>query len=211
MGQGPGPLVMGLALLQRSWMLGSSPSMTVVFPVLTGTPVGTQHRVRRHSSSIVTLGLDPRVHGWGRDRDRWSWARRLCAWHGPDLGGESSLRAVTTGIVSRRQLRRREAGWGGSPRRNPERTNRNRIGGRCDGVSQQWMARPDSRSDIAWVNPAAPGGKIRVLPREISRGLGTSPSRMVATPCDALGEVSRGHSSRPVRLSKGRIRKQGAV
>jgi DNA-binding transcriptional LysR family regulator len=51
----------------------------------------------------------------------------LCAWHDSDLGDESSLRAVTTGIVSRRQLRRREAGWGGSPRRNPERTNRNRI------------------------------------------------------------------------------------
>ena len=135
----------------------------------------------------------------------------LCAWHDTDLGGESSLRAVTTGIVSRRQLRRREAGWGGSRRRNPERTHRNRIAGRCDGVSQQWMVMPDRRSEVALVDPAAPGGKISVLPREISRGLGAIPSRMAATPCDAPGEVSRGHSSRPRWLAKGRILKQGAV
>ncbi len=57
-------------------------------------------------------------------------------------------------------------------RRNPERTNRNRIEGRCDGVSQLWMAWPDSRLDIATVNPAATGGKISVLPREISAPLG---------------------------------------
>ena len=48
-----------------------------------------------------------------------------------------SLRTAMTGTVSRRQLRRRKAGWGGSPRQNTERTNRNRISGRCDGVSQQ--------------------------------------------------------------------------
>ncbi len=128
-----------------------------------------------------------------------------CAWHGTDLGGESPLRAVTTGIVSPRQLRRREAGWGGSRRQNPERTNRNRISGRCDGVSPHGRVRPDSRSDIALVNPAAPGGKIRVLPREVSSGLGAIPSRSAATATDARGEVSRGHSSRPRRLVKGRI------
>jgi len=58
----------------------------------------------------------------------------LCAWHGTDLGGVSPLRAVLTGTVSRRQLRHREVGWGGSRRQNLERTNRNRISGRCDGV-----------------------------------------------------------------------------
>ena len=57
MGQGPGPLVIGLASLHLRWMLGSSPSMTVVFPVLTGTPVFTQHRVRRHSLSLSPSGL----------------------------------------------------------------------------------------------------------------------------------------------------------
>jgi hypothetical protein len=120
-----------------------------------------------------------------------------CAWHGTDLGGESSLRAVTTGIVSRRQLRRREAGWGGSPRRNPARTNRNRIEGRCGGVSPLPMATPDSRSEIALVNPAATGGKISVLPREISMPLGAIPSSDPATGSKERGEVSRGHSSRP--------------
>ena len=129
----------------------------------------------------------------------------LCARHGVDLEGGSPLRTVMTGTVSRRQLRHREVGWGGSPRRNPERTNRNRISGRCDGVSQQWMVMPGSRSEIAWVNLAATGGKISVLPREVSVGLGTSPSRLAATPSDAQGEVSRGLECRPGRSMKGRI------
>ena len=112
-----------------------------------------------------TVGLPDRLHRRGGDTGRRGHRAQR-------PGGGSPLRAVTTGIVSWRQLRRREAGWGGSPRRNPERTNRNRIEGRCDGVSQLWVARPDSRSDIALVNPAATGGKIRVLPREISAPLG---------------------------------------
>ena len=137
-----------------------------------------------------------------------------CAWHGADVGGGSPLRAVTTGIASQGQLRRREAGWGGSRRQTPERTNRNRIEGRCGGVSQPRMVRPDSRSDTALVNPAATGGRISVLPREVSASLGAVPSRCPATGSDGSGEVSRGHSRSPTPWRgwlKGRILKQGAV
>ena len=122
-----------------------------------------------------------------------------------------------TGTVSRRQPRHREAGWGGSPRRNPERANRNRIAGRCDGVSQPWMVKPDSGSEIALVNPATTGGKIKVLPWEVSLGLGVippagrsptadeGPSRPPATGIDAQREVGRGLECRPGRSMKGRI------
>ncbi len=57
------------------------------------------------------------------------------------------------------------------------------------------------------VNPAATGGKISVLPWEVSMGLGTIPSRSAATRSDARGGVSRGHGRRPGRAAKGRIRK----
>ena len=67
------------------------------------------------------------------------------------------------------------------------------------------LRRVDSRSDIAGVNPAAPGGKTSVLPREVSPGLGRIPSPSAATATDARGEVSRGHASRPDRTVKGRI------
>jgi len=70
-----------------------------------------------------------------------------CARHGADLGGESPLRALVTGTASRRQLRRREAGWGGSRRRTLEPTNRNRIRGRCGGVTRQWTGTPDAHPD----------------------------------------------------------------
>ena len=71
----------------------------------------------------------------------------LCARHGVDLGNESSLRAVMTGTVSRRQLRHREVGWEGSRRRNPERTNRNRVAGRRGGITRQWTGMLDSHPD----------------------------------------------------------------
>ncbi len=51
------------------------------------------------------------------------------------------------GIASRRQLRRREAGWGGSRRPSSEPTNRNRIQGRRGGVTRQWTGTPDSHLD----------------------------------------------------------------
>ncbi len=52
-----------------------------------------------------------------------------------------------SGTVIRRQLRHREVGWGGSPRRNPERTNRIRIAGRRGGVTRHCTGAPDSHPD----------------------------------------------------------------
>jgi len=58
-------------------------------------------------------------------------ARRRCALeyarHGRSLGGESPLEEEVVLTPSRRQLRRREAGWEGSPRRNPAPGNTNRV------------------------------------------------------------------------------------
>jgi hypothetical protein len=52
------------------------------------------------------------------------------------------------GIASRRQLRRREAGWEGSRRRSSEPTNRNRIQGRRGGVTRQWTGTPNHHPDM---------------------------------------------------------------
>ena len=46
---------------------------------------------------------------------------------GDRLGGESFLEEEVVLTPSRRQLRRREAGWEGSPRRNPAPRNTNRV------------------------------------------------------------------------------------
>jgi hypothetical protein len=46
---------------------------------------------------------------------------------GDSLGGESPLEEEVVLTPSRRQLRCREAGWEGSPRRNPAPRNTNRV------------------------------------------------------------------------------------
>ena len=70
-----------------------------------------------------------------------------CARHGVDVGGGSPLQALMTGTDSGRQLRRREAGWGGSWKQSSELTNRNRIPGRCGGVTRPRTGNPKSQSD----------------------------------------------------------------
>ena len=47
--------------------------------------------------------------------------------HGRSIGGESPLEEEVVLTPSRRQLRRREAGWEGSPRRIPAPRNTNRV------------------------------------------------------------------------------------
>jgi hypothetical protein len=77
--------------------------------------------------------------------------RTLCARHGVDAGGASPLRALVMGMASRRQLRRREAGWRGSRTPSSEPTNRNRIQGRHGGVTRQWTGR---RLTLIWNHSA---------------------------------------------------------
>src|SRR5690242_8866535 len=57
-----------------------------------------------------------------RQRHRLEYAR-----HGRSLGGESPLEEEVVLTPGRRQLRRREAGWEGSPRRIPAPRNTNRV------------------------------------------------------------------------------------
>src|SRR6516225_2475641 len=62
--------------------------------------------------------------------------------HGRSIGGESPLEEEVVLTPSRRQLRRREAGWEGSPRRNPAPGNTNRVIGGVIWVSLLKKAKP---------------------------------------------------------------------
>src|SRR5271170_6083060 len=69
-------------------------------------------------------------------------AALMYARHGRSIGGESPLEEEVVLTSSRRQLRRREAGWEGSPRRNPAPRNTNRVEGGAIWVSLHQMAKP---------------------------------------------------------------------
>ena len=73
----------------------------------------------------------------GAERRRFEYAR-----HGRSLGGESPLEEEVVLTPSRRQLRRREAGWEGSPRRNPAPGNTNRVQGGAIWVSLLKKVKP---------------------------------------------------------------------
>src|SRR5579859_8230260 len=75
--------------------------------------------------------------GQRRRRRRLEYAR-----HGRSLGGESPLEEEVVLTPSRRQLRRREAGWEGSPGRIPAPGNTNRVGGWAIWVSLLKKAKP---------------------------------------------------------------------
>jgi hypothetical protein len=64
--------------------------------------------------------------------------------HGRSLGGESPLEEEVVLTPSRRQLRRREAGWEGSPRRIPAPRNTNRVEGGAIWVSLLKKVKPDT-------------------------------------------------------------------
>jgi hypothetical protein len=65
------------------------------------------------------------------------------AGHDQPLGGASPLWRLMTPTTSRGQLRRREAGWEGSRRRNRDPRDTNRIRGGAARASQHDMAKPD--------------------------------------------------------------------
>ena len=62
--------------------------------------------------------------------------------HGRSIGGESPLEEEVVLTPSRRQLRRREAGWEGSPRRTPAPRNTNRVEGGAIWVSLLKKVKP---------------------------------------------------------------------
>ena len=76
------------------------------------------------------------------------------------------------GTARRRQLRRCEAGWGGSRRPSSELTNRNRIEGRRGGVTRQWTGTPDNHPDTR----AGKSGGARAKQQRLTLGdLSASP------------------------------------
>ena len=113
----------------------------------------------------------PCLPGEGRDPS--------CATHGIELGGESPLRAARSGTDSQRQLRRSDAGWGGSRRQIGEPTNRHRIqslplrkqGASAVGQPDDGRGRPILLPSHARVNPAAAPRKCSALPWETSSAL----------------------------------------
>jgi len=86
-------------------------------------------------------GHETRYHPLSRQRPG-----PTCATHGTELGGESPLRAARSGTDSQRQLRRSDAGWGGSRRQIGGPTNRHRIQGQCGGATRRGTGAPDTPS-----------------------------------------------------------------
>ena len=70
------------------------------------------------------------------------------AQHGRSLGGESPLEEEVVLTPSRRQLRRREAGWEGSPRQIPAPGNTNRVEGVAIWVSLLKKVKPVSTDRV---------------------------------------------------------------
>src|SRR5260370_26221189 len=69
--------------------------------------------------------------------------------HGRSVGGESPLEEEVVLTPGRRQLRRREARWEGSPRRNPAPRNTNRVEGGAIWGSLLKKAKPVTIDEIA--------------------------------------------------------------
>ena len=81
----------------------------------------------------------------GPDRpgdQRWPPASLEYALHGRSIGGESPLEEEVVLTPSRRQLRRREAEWEGSPRRTPAPRYTNRVEGGAIWVSLLKKVKP---------------------------------------------------------------------
>src|ERR1700737_1729897 len=133
----------------------------------------------------------PRFPGEGRDP--------LCATHGIELGGASPLRAARSGTDSQRQLRRSDAGWGGSRRQIGGPTNRNRIQGQCGRATRRWTGTPNTPSVTRTGNSGGHPEKVQCLTVGGLLGSPDNRSRVSATASDGRGGVSRGHSSaRPI-------------
>jgi hypothetical protein len=95
--------------------------------------------------SVLLAGAKSLVSGRRVKGLRAATARRAAleyARHGRSIGGESPLEEEVVLTPSRRQLRRREAGWEGSPRRNSAPRNTNRVEGGAIWVSLLKKVKP---------------------------------------------------------------------
>jgi hypothetical protein len=73
--------------------------------------------------------------------------------HGRSIGGESPLEEEVVLTPSRRQLRRREAGWEGSPRRTSAPRNTNRVEGGAIWVSLLKKVKPVTINRVVMNHP----------------------------------------------------------
>jgi len=130
-----------------------------------------------------------------------------CATHGIELGGASPLRAARSGTdsqkpapgLNRGQLRRSDAGWGGSRRQIGGPTNRNRIQGQCGRATRRWTGTPNTPSVTRTGKSGGHPEKVQCLTVGGLLGSPDNRSRVSATASDGRGGVSRGHSSaRPI-------------
>src|SRR5258708_2993297 len=98
------------------------------------------------------LAVEDQCQGWRlrHRRRRRALGRALeYARHGRSIGGESPLEEEVVLTPSRRQLRRREAGGEGSPRRNSPPRNTNRVEGGAIWVSLLKKVKPVTIDRVA--------------------------------------------------------------
>src|SRR6516165_10539154 len=109
----------------------------------TNEPVRSARPPRLGRRGRAGRGL-PRPEPGARSAGRGAAQRRRLEYarHGRSIGGESPLEEEVVLTPSQRQLRRREAGWEGSPRRNPAPRNTNRVIGGVIWVSLLKKAKP---------------------------------------------------------------------
>jgi hypothetical protein len=122
----------------------------------------------------------------------------MYAWHDQQLGGASPLWRLMAPTTSRRQLRRREAGWEGSRRRNRDPRNTWRIGARWVSVRCAYKAGRSGRVSMTWRSPMSIKGPSGKRGGRARKGAGLIQGGL------------RGCPRCPVRLVRGVVR-DGAV
>ena len=105
-------------------------------------------------------GADPHAGWCGRGQGE-PGLYPMYARHDQRLGGESPLWRLMAPTTSQGQLRRREAGWEGSRRRNRDPRNTWRIATVRGRVSCAYEARRSGRASIAWRSPMSIKGPLR--------------------------------------------------
>ena len=138
----------------------------------------------------------------------------MYAWHDQQLGGASPLWRLMAPTTSRGQLRRREAGWEGSRRRNRDPRNTWRTGALTASVGCAYEAGRSGRASMTWRSPMfikGPSGKRGGCARKVAGliqgdlcGCPRCPVRLVRgvvrddrgrEAAVRRGEVSRGRST----------------
>jgi hypothetical protein len=139
---------------------------------------------------------DPHVRWCGGRRGELG-AYPMCAQHDQQLGGASPLWRLMTPTTSRGQLRRREAGWEGSRRRNRDPRNTWRVGSRSGSGGLRVGGGAVWASQLGMAKPVVIKGP--------SRGRGGCARKVAGLTWGGL----RGCPRCPVRVVRGVVRDGG--